>query len=80
MDDRPDIVVRLVAIVCLTVIVVTAIVGITLTAIHTDRDVRYAEGLSFAGAVLVALDSGLTLRGVRRRHRWRIEHDDNGES
>jgi membrane protein YdbS with pleckstrin-like domain len=81
VDEEPvDTSVRIVTIVCLTVIVITAIVGITITSVMTDRDVHYAEGLSFAGAVLVAVIGGFTLAGLRRHkhRRWRIEHDENG--
>lgn len=72
--------VQIVTVICLTVVVFTAIVGITVTAVMTDRDVRYAEGLSFGGALFIGLIGGLTLRGVRRQRRrhWRIERDENG--
>lgn len=75
MDDR---VVRLVTVVCLTVIVVTGLVGITIVALNTDRDVHYAEGLSFGGALLVAVLGGFNVAAIRRRrrHRWRLERDD----
>jgi hypothetical protein len=77
-ERPPDTTVRIVTIICLTALVLTSIVGITITAIFTDRDLRYAEGLTFAGAVMVAVIGGFTLRGMRRRRHWRIEHDENG--
>lgn len=69
---------RLGAIICLTVIVVTAVIGIAFTAVLTDRDVRFAEGLTFAGALLIAALGGFSL-WTMRRHRWRVSVDrENG--
>lgn len=80
-DPRPETVVRIVTVICLTVIVIVALIGITVTANLTDRDVHYAEGLSFGGTVVIAVLGGFTfasLRRHRRRH-WRIEHDEEGD-
>jgi hypothetical protein len=78
-DRPPDTVVRIVTIVCLTVIVVAALIGITVVAVRTDRDVHYAEGLSFAAAVLIAVIGGFTLRGLRHHRRWRIERENGAD-
>ena len=86
-DDRQALVeerhvephVQIVTIICLTIIISISIIGITVTAIFTDRNVHYAEGLSFAGAVLIAVIGGFTIRHVRRRRRWKIEREENGD-
>ena len=81
MEEPPvDQKVRIITIICMTALIFTALVGITLTAILTDRNVHYAEGLSFGGALIVALMGGFTMRQLHRRRRWRIEREDNGES
>jgi arginine exporter protein ArgO len=79
VDDDTDRMVRVVAIICMTSIIALAIIGITVTAVLTDRNVHYAEGLSFAGTVLIAVTAGVTLRSLRRHRRWRIERENGVE-
>jgi len=68
---------RLAGLVCLTVIVVAAIVGLTVAAVFTDRYLLPAELLTLAGAILVAVMGGLIVgTSARRRHRWRVERED----
>lgn len=80
MEEEPvDQKVRIITIICLTSLIFTALVGITMTAIFTDRNVHYAEGLSFGGAIIIATLGGFTIRQLRRHRRWRIEREENGE-
>ena len=67
--------ITVVAIVCLTAVVLFATAGITVTAVLTDRDVHVAEGFTFAGALTIALLGGLSIRTFRQ-HRWQIERPD----
>lgn len=75
---------RAVAIICLTVIVITAEICITITAINTDRDLERPEMYTLVITLCVGLLGGLTLAGMRKRHRWRIEREelnhDNGNN
>jgi hypothetical protein len=57
----------------LTIIVLVALVGLTVVAVATDRDVRYAEGLTFGGVLIIAIMGGFSVHTLRRRHRWRLE-------
>jgi len=68
--------VQIVALICLTTIVISSIVGITFTAVLTDRDLHFAEGLSFGGAILVAVLGGVSFAQLFRRHRqWKVSID-----
>jgi arginine exporter protein ArgO len=79
MGDEPASV-KIAALICLTVVVCFAIAGITAVSLVTDRDVHYAEGLTFGGAVFLALLGGVSFVGLRRRRaRWRIEREENGD-
>jgi len=80
MDDPDDHVVRVAALICLTTIVLAAVAGITLTAIFTTRDLARPEYFTLVVTLSIGLLGGLSLWGVRRRHRWRIEREDvNGK-
>jgi len=76
IDDHFDQKVRIVAIICITSLIAIALIGITLTAIFTDRNVHYAEGLSFGGTLFIVLLAGVSLRSMRRHRRWRIEREE----
>jgi len=79
VSDEPASV-KIAALICLTVVVCFAIAGLTAAALTTDRDLAYAEGLTFGGAVFLALLGGVSFVGLRRRRRWRIERDDTGDT
>jgi hypothetical protein len=68
--------VKIAALVCLTIIIVASITGITLTALFTDRDLFRAETYSFGGVLMIGLLGGVTFLGLRRRRRWRLERED----
>ena len=77
---EPD-TVRIVALICLTAVLIASIVCITITAVLTDRNVRLAEALTFGGAVFLSMLGGISfvgLRGLRRHRRWRLEREDEG--
>jgi hypothetical protein len=66
--------------VCLTTIVIAAIVAMAYVAVRTDRDMTRPEILSFVVALFVAAIGGMSIFDVRRRRRWRLEREDvNGE-
>lgn len=65
--------IRLVALLCLTLIVVSAIAGLTVVAVSTSRELWPAEVLTFIGSVLVAVLGGLHLRRVAG---WRVNGED----
>jgi hypothetical protein len=73
-----EIVLKAITILVLGGIVMTAIAGLTVTAVLTDRDLRFPEELTFAGVVLIAVLGGLTWLGFHRRRRWHVEVDHNG--
>lgn len=66
-DDDPFI--RVLVIVCLSVVCVVAIIGITVAAVTTDRNLIWAEGMTFGGVLLVAVIGGATL--------WRRKDGDD---
>lgn len=68
--------VRVVALVCLTAIEIAAIVGLTVVAVLTDRELRDPETFTLALALWVAALGGLNTLRIRRRHRWRVERED----
>lgn len=86
LDDRDlhaDTVVRVVTIIVLGVLILAAIVGLTITAVMTDRNVARPEALTFGGVVLVAALGGVSSSALLRRHRrrhWRVnvEREGNG--
>lgn len=65
---------RVVALVCLTVIVLAAIAGLTVVAIFTDRELRDAGMFTLAIALCVAVLGGVN--SFRRHYRWRVERKD----
>jgi len=65
---------RAVALVCLTVIVLAAIAGLTITAVFTDRDLHDPETFTLAIALCVAVLGGVN--SFRRHYRWRIEREE----
>ena len=77
VDD--DARIKIVTIICLTVIVCVALAGITLAALFTDRNLHYAEGLSAGGVLVIALLGGLTWNRLLRRHRWRLERTEESD-
>jgi hypothetical protein len=62
--------VQIVALVCLTTVVVAEIAGITVTAATTDRDLTLAETLTTLGTLLIAALGGLSFTSW---HRYRME-------
>lgn len=69
--------VRLVTVLCLTVLALAAIIGLTVVAVLTDRDLANPERFTLAVALVVGVLGGLSLAGVRRHHRWRLERDND---
>jgi membrane protein YdbS with pleckstrin-like domain len=70
--ERDELVVRVVTILTLGVLLLAAIVGITITAVMTDRNVWRAEVLTFGGVVLLGALGGVSWLTLRRRRRWRV--------
>jgi protein-S-isoprenylcysteine O-methyltransferase Ste14 len=72
--------VKVATIVVLGLVLVTAVVGTTIVAVLTDRDVARAEYLTFGGALLLGALGGVSWWQLRR-HRWRVhvDRDANGE-
>lgn len=73
-DPGPD--VRVVAVICLTVVVLVAEAGITVVAVLTDRSLRDPEVFTLVVALCVAVLGGMSMFGAARRHRWRVERED----
>lgn len=60
--------VQLIAIGGLVTIVLVATIGIVAAALTTDRNLHFAEGLTFGGAVLIAVvGGGVTLWRRKRK-------------
>jgi hypothetical protein len=76
--SRDEVILKGLTIVVLGVIVITAIICLTFVAVNTDRDLKVADTLTFAGVVLIASLGGLTWLDFRRRRRWHVELDHNG--
>lgn len=80
MTEQDATIVKVAAIVTLGVILLAAVIGLTLVAVTTDRDLFRAEALTFAGVVLLAAIGGASWWRLRRpRHRWHIDLERNGE-
>lgn len=73
MNDEP--LFRIVAIICLSVIVLAAIAGLTVVAVLTDRELRDPEAFTLVIALCVAALGGFSFVRVRK-HRWRVERED----
>ena len=79
MNERDELIVRLVTIITLGVILLTAVIGLTIVSVMTDRNMARAEGLTFAGVVLLGALGGFSAAMLRRRHRWRVHVErENG--
>ena len=76
MSSHDDNAVRIATVVCLTVIIVCAIAGITLVAIFTDRDLTRAEVFTLIAAAWLALLGGVHVWELRHRRRWRLEREE----
>lgn len=74
MDDDP-VIIKLVTIICLAVIILAAVVGLMVVAITTDRDLRVAEGFTFAGVILLTGLGGLSWVSARRRRKRHLHID-----
>lgn len=71
--------IRVVTIVALAVVLTTAVIGITVVAVFTTRDLWRAEVLTFAGVVLLGALGGVSWWALRRHpHRWRVQVARNG--
>ena len=77
-DHDPDVIVRVVTIVTLGVILVTAVIGLTVVGVMTDRDLFRAEAMTFGGVALVAALGGVSW-WTARRHHWRVRVEHNGD-
>jgi hypothetical protein len=69
--------VSIVAIVTLGVVIIVAIVGITLAAIFTKRDLTLVEGMVAGGVLLIALLGGLVIRYARNAE---VRRNGNGHT
>jgi hypothetical protein len=76
--SRDEVILKGLTIVVLGVIVVAAIIGLTVVAVATDRDLRPAEILTFAATVVLATLGGFTWLDFRRHRRWHVEVDRDG--
>lgn len=65
---------RAAALFCLTAIVLTAIAGLTVVAVFTDRELRDAGMFTLAIALCVAVLGGFNT--FRHHYRWRVERKD----
>lgn len=65
------------AVVMLGLVLIAAVVGLTVAAVQTDRNLWRAEVLTFGGMVLLASIGGAEWLALRR-HRWRVSVDRNG--
>ncbi|MET0786839.1 MAG: hypothetical protein ABWY25_09050 [Paenisporosarcina sp.] len=79
-SDKSDFI-TLVTIVTLGVIVMTAIIGLTIVAVTTDRELLKAEFLIFIIVLLIATLGGVSWVMLRRRKNWHInvEHSEDGQ-
>jgi high-affinity Fe2+/Pb2+ permease len=75
-----EVAVKVVTIVMLGLVLITAVIGITVVAVTTDRDLARAEALTFGGALLLAALGGVSWLALRRRHRWRVNLEHNGDN
>lgn len=67
--------VRIVALICLTAIVLACVAGLTIVACVTDRSLLNPERFTLVIALCVALLGGMSVFPLRR-HRWRVERED----
>jgi ACR3 family arsenite efflux pump ArsB len=75
--DDGEVRVRVVALLCLAVVVTTSVVSIMIVALATDRSVSNAERLTAIVALTIPLLAGMSIMQLdRRRHRWRVERED----
>lgn len=79
---RDETVVKVVTVVALAAVLLAAVVGVTLVAILTTRDLWKVEAMVFAGSLLVAAvgGTGWWMTGRRRRRRWHVDVTPNEES
>ena len=63
--------VRVVTVICLSVVLLASVIGMTVTAVLTDRDMFRAEVLTFAGVALLAAFGGVSWFSLTR-HKWRL--------
>lgn len=68
---------KLATLIILGVVIVTSIIGLTVVAIFTSRDLTTAERYVFAVAVITALTGGLTIYVERVRLTRRDRSDDD---
>ena len=81
MDDG-EVRVRVVALLCLAVVVTTSIICIMIVALATERSVTNAERLTAIIALTIPVLAGMSIVSLARRqhHRWKIEREDvNGD-
>jgi high-affinity Fe2+/Pb2+ permease len=71
-----ELVAKVAAMACLTVIIVAGIIGMTVVAVTTDRNLVRAETFTFATVLFVAVLGGLSVWSLRRHHRWRFEREE----
>jgi protein-S-isoprenylcysteine O-methyltransferase Ste14 len=72
--------VQLAAVIMLGLAVVAMVVGLTIAAVQTDRDLWRGALLAFAATVLLASIGGVSWWAIRR-HRWRVSVDrDRGSN
>lgn len=77
-DRRDDLIIRVVVVVTLGVVLCFAVVGLTVVAVATDRDMARPEFLTFGGVVMLAALGGVSWWSLRRHWRVRIERNGNG--
>jgi hypothetical protein len=75
-DDDLDTAVRVTALIVLGVVLVAAIVGLTVVAVMTYRNLVRPEVLTFVLALTVAGLGGYSFVSLRRRARWRVEREE----
>jgi membrane protein YdbS with pleckstrin-like domain len=73
---EPPTPVKVVTLIVLGVVLVVAVIGLTVVAVFTDRDVWPAERLTFGGVILLCLVGGLSIYVDRVRVRRRRRDDE----
>jgi hypothetical protein len=76
LSDEETCRIRITALVCLTVVICTAIICLMFTAIFSDRNLFRSELLTFALSLYLAGLGGATMIDWRRRYRWKVERED----